>query len=159
MCEGEVVKPKPLPEIKPYGPNAVEVDELTFAYDQNPNSPILNKLELNLETGSRTLLLGANGSGKSTLLRILAGRHLCKPDGSVRILGLNAFRETKLNFHRAYLDCAWGMTTVAFAGSGVPLMADIPVHSFMEKLQKSYPGEFPRCLQCVIKQCRCINSC
>ena len=33
----------------------------------------------------------------------------------------NAFRDTKLNFHRAYLDCDWGMRTVAFAGTGVPL--------------------------------------
>jgi len=133
------VKPKPLPEIKPYGANAIEVDGLSFSYDQTDPNPILNELDLSLETGSRALILGANGSGKSTLLRILAGRHLCKPDGCVRVLGLNAFRDTKLNFHRAYLDCAWGMTSVAFASSGVPLMADIPVHAFMEKLQKSYP--------------------
>ena len=69
----------------------------------------------------------------------MAGRHLCKPDGCVRILGLNAFRDTKLNFHRAYLDCDWGMRSVAFASSAIPLCADIPVHSFMEKLQQSYP--------------------
>jgi len=70
---------------------------------------------------SRCLLIGANGSGKSTFLRILAGRHLCKPEGGVTILGLNAFRDSRLNFHRAYLDCDWGMRTVAFAGVGVPL--------------------------------------
>ena len=143
MCMGDMpqVKPKPLPTIQPYGPNAIEVRDLTFAYDRTSTnaSPILTHLDLSLETGSRCLLLGANGAGKSTLLRILAGRHLVHPDGSVRILGLNAFRDTKLNFHRAYLDCDWGLRSVAFAGSGVPLMADIPVHSFMEKLQKSYP--------------------
>ena len=54
-------------------------------------------------------------------MRILAGRHLAKGDKEVRVLGLNAFRDTKLNFHRAYLDCDWGMRTVAFAGTGVPL--------------------------------------
>ncbi len=54
-------------------------------------------------------------------MRILAGRHLAKGDKDVRVLGLNAFRDTKLNFHRAYLDCDWGMRTVAFAGTGVPL--------------------------------------
>jgi CCR4-NOT complex subunit CAF16 len=130
--------PKPLPEITPYGPNAVQVNHLTFSYDANPNS-ILSDLNLELPAGSRCLLIGANGSGKSTLLRILAGRHLTKPEGGVRILGLNAFRDTKLNFHRAYLDCDWGMRTVAFAGAGVPLMADIPVHAMMERLQQSYP--------------------
>jgi CCR4-NOT complex subunit CAF16 len=132
-------KPKPLPPIAAYGENAVEVENLTFAYDTNPNETILQGLNLTLPTGSRCLLIGANGSGKSTLLRILGGRHLAKPDGCVRVLGLNAFRDTKLNFHRAYLDCDWGMRTVAFAGAGVPLMADIPVYAMMEKLQKMYP--------------------
>jgi CCR4-NOT complex subunit CAF16 len=72
-------------------------------------------------------------------LRIIAGRHLTKPDGAVRVLGLNAFRDTKLNFHSAYLDCDWGMRTVAFAGAGIPLMADIPVYGMMERLQNTYP--------------------
>jgi CCR4-NOT complex subunit CAF16 len=84
-----------------------------------------------------------------TLLRILAGRHLTKsvqiaPDGSehrstASVLGLNAFHDTRLNFHRAYLDCDWGMRSVAFVGGAVPLMADIPVRNMMEKLQNSYP--------------------
>lgn len=55
------------------------------------------------------------------------------------MLGLNAFRDTRLNFHRAYLETDWGMRTVAFAGCGVPLMADIPVTKMMEKVQNSYP--------------------
>ena len=114
-------QPKPLPKLADYGLNAVEVEGLTFAYDSNPNTIILKDLNLTLPTGSRCLLIGANGSGKSTLMRILAGRHLCKGDNNVRVLGLNAFRDTKLNFHRAYLDCDWGMRTVAFAGTGVPL--------------------------------------
>lgn len=134
---------KPLPSIKPYGDYAVEINDLTFGYPQSSGQPaaetILNNLSLKLETGSRCLLIGANGAGKSTLLRILAGRHLTKPEGSVKVLGMNAFRDTKLNFHRAYLDCDWGLRTVAFAGAGVPLMADIPVHGMMTKLQSSYP--------------------
>jgi len=133
------VKPKPLPTIAPYGENAIEVTNLTFCYDANPGKAILQDLNLSLRTGARCLLIGANGSGKSTLLRILAGRHLSKPDNNVKVLGLNAFRDTKLNFHRAYLDCDWGMRTVAFAGAGVPLMADIPVHGMMQRLQESYP--------------------
>lgn len=131
--------PKALPKIEPYGDLAVEVKGLTFAYGTNPDDDILQELNLSLETGSRCLLIGANGSGKSTLLRILAGRHLVKPDGAVRVLGLNSFRDTKLNFHRAYLDCDWGMRTIAFAGAGVPLMADIPAGKMMEKLQAAYP--------------------
>jgi CCR4-NOT complex subunit CAF16 len=58
---------------------------------------------------------------------------------SVRILGLNSFHDTRLNFHRAYLDCDWGTRSVAFSGNNVPLMADIAVRNMMEKLQNSYP--------------------
>jgi CCR4-NOT complex subunit CAF16 len=57
----------------------------------------------------------------------------------VKVMGLNSFRDTKLNFHRAYLNSDWGMTSIAFVGASVPLMADIPVHKMMEKLQASYP--------------------
>ena len=84
-----------------------------------------------------SLNLHCNSSGKSTLLRILAGRHLTPQE--VKVLGLNSFRDTRLNFHRAYLDCDWGMTSIAFVGASVPLMADIPVHQMMERLQASYP--------------------
>lgn len=78
-------------------------------------------------------------------MKILAGRHLTPSStsngekSSVKVLGLNAFHDTRLNFHRAYLDCDWGMRTVAFVGSAVPLMADIAVRNMMEKLQSSYP--------------------
>lgn len=112
MCDTTAAKkPKPLPAIKPYGDYAIDVTGLTFAYDANPSNVILKDLNLKLETGSRTLLIGANGSGKSTLLRILSGRHLTKPENAVKVLGMSAFRDTKLNFHRAYLDCDWGMVS------------------------------------------------
>jgi CCR4-NOT complex subunit CAF16 len=148
--------PKPLPTVPDYGANAVEVKNLTFSYSGHNNgsimdsnedaSQVLKDLNLELTTGSRCLLIGANGSGKSTLLRILAGRHLTKNSHAsstspscCRVLGLNAFHDTKLNFHRAYLDCDWGMRTVAFVGGAMPLMADIAVCKMMEKLQASYP--------------------
>jgi CCR4-NOT complex subunit CAF16 len=99
--------PKPLPKIADYGPNAIEVKNLTFGYntngtiitDSSSDRAVLHNLNLSLATGSRCLLIGANGSGKSTLLRILAGRHLTPQE--VKVLGLNSFRDTKLNFHRA----------------------------------------------------------
>lgn len=62
------ITPKPLPTIKDYGPNAIEIKNLTFAYNHD-GSPmvtknarnILHNLNLTLETGSRCLLIGANG--------------------------------------------------------------------------------------------------
>ena len=101
--------------------------------------PILRGLNMQLSNGARCLLIGANGAGKSSILRLLGGRHMCKPDNAVRVLGRNAFHDTKLNFERSYLDTDWGMRTVAFAGYGCPLQADIPVKGMMQKLQEEYP--------------------
>lgn len=149
------VKVKPLPVIPDYGNMAIDIKDLTFSYslgstgstleDSRQGQTILKDLNLSLPRGSRCLLIGANGSGKSTLLRILSGRHLSKsttPDDKTshcKVLGLHAFHDTRLNFHRAYLDCDWGMKNIAFVGAAVPLMADIPVHKMMERLQASYP--------------------
>jgi ATPase subunit of ABC transporter with duplicated ATPase domains len=62
------VKPKTHPVIKEYGPNAIDIKDLTFAYNHSGSSlvtpkvnHILQGLNLNLETGSRCLLIGANG--------------------------------------------------------------------------------------------------
>ena len=79
------------------------------------------------------------GLFRSTILRILSGRHLTKPDGAVTVLGRSAFHDTRLNSERSYLDTDWGMRTVAFAGYGCPLQADIPVHGMMAKLQSQHP--------------------
>ncbi|KAL3785599.1 hypothetical protein HJC23_004747 [Cyclotella cryptica] len=138
MCSSTTAKP--LPSLPPYDESqAICVQNLTFSYDPKSLEPTLCELNLKLPKGSRCLLIGANGSGKSTLLRLISGRHLPSPENSLTVLGLNSFRDTRLNFHRAYLETDWGMRTVAFAGCGVPLMADIPVCQMMEKLQNSYP--------------------
>ena len=73
----------------------------------------------------------------------------------MRVLVLNSFCVITLNFHRAYLDNYWRIHTVALAGVGILLMADIPVYGMMEKLQRSCPkrhdelvemlGIYPNC--------------
>merc|ERR1719223_1568329 len=110
-------------------PMHINVNNLTFGY--TGREPVLRDLNMQLTDGARCLLIGANGAGKSTILRILSGRHLCKPDGAVMILGRNSFHDTTLNFDRSYLDTEWGMRTVAFAGYGCPLQADIRVGDMM----------------------------
>ena len=118
-------------------PSHVDIKDLTFGYPGR--EPVLRNLNMQLTNGARCLLIGANGAGKSTILRILGGRHLTKPDGAVTVLGRSAFHDTRLNFERSYLDTDWGMKTVAFAGYGCPLQADIPVSGMMTKLQEEYP--------------------
>ena len=62
-------KPKPLPKIPDYGPYAIDIKDLTFQYNNAGSAmvvddakAVLHGLNLKLETGSRTLLIGANGS-------------------------------------------------------------------------------------------------
>ena len=119
---------------------AIKVTDLHFTYpSRDGDKYVIKGLNMELERGSRCLLIGANGAGKSTLLRILGGKHLTKPDEAVKVLGKDAFRDMSLNMTRAYLDTNWGMRTVAFAGYGVPLQADIPVAKMMEALQAEHP--------------------
>lgn len=124
--------------VPPPAPIHIDVKDLTFGYVGR--EPVLRNLNMQLTNGARCLLIGANGAGKSTILRILSGRHLTKPDGAVLVLGRSAFHDTTLNFDRSYLDTDWGMRTVAFAGYGCPLQADIPVSGMMQKLQEEYPA-------------------
>ena len=65
---------KPLPTIPPYGPHAIQVENLTFTYQSDNNRTsidsngvgtkyVIKDLNLHLAKGSRCLLIGANGSG------------------------------------------------------------------------------------------------
>eukprot|EP00752_Nemacystus_decipiens_P009466 g8464.t1 len=118
--------------------SAVVVTKLDFTYD-GMDKPVLKKFDLDLPRGSRCLLIGQNGAGKSTLLRVLAGRHLTKPDDAVVVLDKHAFRDTTLNKDRSFLSMDWGMRTISFAGHGVPLQADIAVGDMMKKDQERFP--------------------
>jgi CCR4-NOT complex subunit CAF16 len=129
-----LLQPTPAPGL------AVEVKNLDFTYTSTYESKtVLRDCSMTLARGSRCLLIGANGAGKSTLLRILGGKHLTTPDDAVRVLGKDSFRDLSLNMDRSYMDTQWGMVTVAFAGYGCPLTADIEVGGMMKKLQEQFP--------------------
>jgi ATP-binding cassette subfamily B protein IrtB len=49
----------------------IELRQVSFAYD--PAHPVLTDLDLTLEAGSTTAIVGPSGSGKSTVLDLLAG--------------------------------------------------------------------------------------
>lgn len=69
--------------------NIIEVNNLTFRYDGDfPNSSAAVKgINLQIEKGSFTVILGHNGSGKSTLAKLLNGL-LLPTEGSVSVDGL-----------------------------------------------------------------------
>ncbi|RDW73324.1 hypothetical protein BP6252_07231 [Coleophoma cylindrospora] len=61
-------------------PFPITMDSLSFTYPNRPESRTLNKINLTLQSGSCTAIVGSSGSGKSTLASILLG--LYPPDQS-----------------------------------------------------------------------------
>ena len=71
--------------------NAISVSNVSFAY---ADTVILEDVNIEIDTGKLTFVLGQNGSGKSTFLKILAGLlHLHK--GNIKIFGKDS---AKLSF-------------------------------------------------------------
>lgn len=115
----------------------VRVRGLSFQY--SVKTPfVLRDISFELGSGQRLLLIGDNGAGKTTLLRVLSGRHLYS-EGDVTILGRDTFHDTTLNFERVYMGCDWGRRTVAFAGYGCPIQADVKVSDMMKDVQAAFP--------------------
>lgn len=83
--------------------------------------PLITDMCLQLEPGSRCLLIGANGAGKTTLLKILAGKHMVARD-QVTVLGAPPFHATELTTsgQLSYVGGNW-TRDIAFAGTSIPL--------------------------------------
>ncbi|MBW0481283.1 hypothetical protein O181_020998 [Austropuccinia psidii MF-1] len=86
---------------------AISVPNLTFSFNRQ-STEVLHGINLELERGSRCLLIGANGAGKSTLLQILAGKRMTKSD--VNVLGQNVFFSTPQGV--TYLGTEWASNSV-----------------------------------------------
>jgi CCR4-NOT complex subunit CAF16 len=108
----------------------IAVRGLRFRY--RPEHPaVLDGLDLDIEPGSRCLLIGANGAGKTTLLRILGGKHLVPAD-AVRVLGRPAFHDTNLA----------GM--VEYLGSWFPFEVDLRVGDLVAGVRGADPARRDR---------------
>lgn len=67
----------------------IEFDNVVYSYlnDEGKNTVVLNGINLEIERGSFTAILGHNGSGKSTMAKLMNG--LYKPEsGSVTVNGM-----------------------------------------------------------------------
>lgn len=66
---------RPVPSTEPAQADpasaAVDVENLTVGYD--PDRPVLQRVSMRAERGSRTVVFGPSGSGKSTLISVLSG--------------------------------------------------------------------------------------
>jgi ATP-binding cassette, subfamily B, bacterial len=76
----------------PYGPLAVELDGVSFAYSNG--AKVLSELDLRLRPGKVLGVVGRTGSGKTTLTRLLL-RLLDPTEGTVRI-GATDLRDVRI---------------------------------------------------------------
>lgn len=65
-----------------HGKKMLEIDDLHFAYKKE--IPLISGLDLEIEKGKRTAIVGKNGRGKSTILRLIA-EELTPVEGSVKV--------------------------------------------------------------------------
>ena len=72
----------------PGGSLGVQFDQVSFHYDDEPETAVLRNLDFRLEPGRVLGLLGRTGSGKSTLTRLLF-RFYDPTTGAIRLLGSN----------------------------------------------------------------------
>ena len=84
----------------------IRISNLDFAY---AHAPVLHNINLHIEAGSVTALVGANGAGKTTLMRCIAG--LEQPlRGSIGVAGMDVAQAPR-SVHRVlgYLSDSFGL--------------------------------------------------
>ncbi|MFT7155874.1 MAG: iron complex transport system ATP-binding protein [Parvicella sp.] len=80
----------------------LQILDLSIGYSKD--KPLLNEINLTLESGSFTGIFGANGSGKSTLVKT-ASNSLPPLSGAVKLLdkGLSDYSDKEVAKHIAYI--------------------------------------------------------
>lgn len=112
---------------------AVEISGLTKAFGANR---VLTGLDLELESGAVTVLMGANGAGKSTLVKVISGVHRAD-GGTIRLNGKT------LNAHTPQDAIAAGVVTVhQNINDGVIPDLDVASNLMLDRLAKPRSGFF-----------------
>lgn len=77
----------------------IEVDQLTFQYDQRNTTDVLSDVSFVVKQGEWLTIVGHNGSGKSTLAQLLVGL-LIPQAGKIRIGNIEMNEDTKWEIRR-----------------------------------------------------------
>lgn len=136
-------------EVVPAFSDNMQLDKLTFAYPDKPDTAVLEELSLNLKQGQKLGIVGKSGSGKSTITKLLLG-YYDLPAGSILLDGkavdtrdiANVIsyvpQDTSL-FHRSVAE------NIAYAASRKVSHEDIVhaaklahAHEFIEKISDGY---------------------
>lgn len=102
----------------------VQIKNLSFAYNEQPNRLILKDINIEVEKGEFVCLLGQSGCGKSTFLRLLAG--LEKPTSGELMMDGETIKDSSLDRSVVFQD--YGLFPWMSAGENIMLA-----------LKKKYP--------------------
>lgn len=75
------------------GEGRIELRDVSFAYGQNSNEPVLVDVDVTVEPGQTAAILGSTGAGKSTLVHLIPRFYDCR-EGTVMVDGVDV-REVK----------------------------------------------------------------
>jgi ATP-binding cassette, subfamily B, bacterial MsbA len=94
LDEDEVMPEKPDAVVLPALAEKIELRDVSFKYDNDPNKQILNNFSLEIPKGSMVALVGESGGGKSSLIKLV--QRLYDPtSGSITWDGID-LRDAKL---------------------------------------------------------------
>ena len=82
------VRDAPNAQALPRVDGRIELEHVTFAYRDNPGTPILHDVSLTVQPGEMLALVGPSGAGKTTLMNLIP-RFFDATSGSVCIDGLD----------------------------------------------------------------------
>jgi CCR4-NOT complex subunit CAF16 len=119
----------------------ISCKNLSFSYSTSDgrSKQVLHDINLDIQRGSRVLLIGPNGSSKSTILKLIAGKHLPSSGGeSVIVMGTPAFMQTIGVSGVTFIWNSMWQRSVAFVGSSVAYEIDKPAGEMMEDLQNEF---------------------
>jgi len=72
---------------------SLELKEVTFAYPDKPEVPVLKNINMVIKQGEKIGIIGPSGGGKSTMVKLLLGYYPL-PDGTLILDGKRASKQT-----------------------------------------------------------------
>lgn len=79
---------------------AIELENVTFAYETRPEAPALHDISVSIAPGETVALVGPSGAGKSTLIQLLL-RFYEPQSGRIMLDGINLAAMARSEFRRA----------------------------------------------------------
>ena len=132
----------------------IHAKNISFSYPDGNQA--LNKVSIDIKTGSTVAVVGANGAGKSTLLSLLIGIHTAK-EGEIQIAGISMEKKNleeirkkvgfvfqnpddQLFMARVYDDITFGPRNFGYSTEEIRKMADKAIETMkIEHLKDRAP--------------------